>query len=400
MVMNLPNILMMVTAPESVAALLRGQLDYLVEQGFPVHVVSGDSRHLAAAQASTSLPIEVVSWSREIDLIPDLRGLFQCLRIVRRNQPEVAVYSTPKAGLIGGVASFAMRVPRRIYVLRGLRYETATGKARTFFRGLERVACACSHTVVCVSPSLREAVLRDGLAPSDKLVVLGSGSSNGVNVERFTRTPVSVLSADALRKNLEIPRDAFVVGFVGRLTRDKGIVDLISAFVRLRSRHPNVHLLVGGDVETPCLLPEWVLKELDGGERIHSLGFVSDPVGFYSAIQVLALPTYREGFPNVVLEAGSASVPTITTRATGAVDSVVDGETGLLCEAADADSLEHSLDTLVSDPKRAEQMGMAARDRVIAEFTNERMWALWAELFAGPKAHSLQKADSTDERSL
>jgi glycosyltransferase involved in cell wall biosynthesis len=397
---GLPKTLMMVTAPESVAALLRGQLDYLVMCGFPLELVSGNSKHLAAARASTTVPIEVVSWSREIDFFPDLRGLFQCLRIVGRSQPDVVVYSTPKAGLIGSVSSFVMRVPRRIYVLRGLRYETASGKARTLFRFLEKLACACSHTVVCVSPSLREVVVRDGLAPAKKLVVLGSGSSNGVNEERFARTSETLSSGAALRSTLGIPPDAFVVGFVGRLTRDKGIVELIASFAKLRKSHENVHLLIGGDVETPCLLASQVLEELRSGDRIHSLGFVDDPVAFYAAIQVLALPTYREGFPNVVLEAGAASVPTVTTRATGAVDSVVHGETGLLCDVADASSLERALDQLIRDPEETGQMGTRARKRVLAEFTNKRLWALWAGLFAGPQARSVQLKLEMDEGSI
>jgi glycosyltransferase involved in cell wall biosynthesis len=394
---ELPNILMMVTAPESVAALLRGQLDFLVHRGFAIRMVTGRSKHLSAARSSTSVPIEVVSWSREINLLSDLRGLFECLRIVRSERPDVTVYSTPKAGLIGSLASFAMRVPRRIYVLRGLRYETASGKARTLYRLLEKLACACSHTVVCVSPSLREVAVRDELAPAKKLVVLGSGSSNGVNVARFSRKTDSEASVTRFRTNIQIPNDAFVIGFVGRLTRDKGIVELVKAFENLRARNPNVYLLVGGDVESPCLLPDWVLRELNNGERIRSLGFVDDPASFYAAINALALPTYREGFPNVVLEAGSASVPTVTTRATGAIDSVVDGQTGLLCEVADVGSLERCLETLANDPKAASEMGRKAHERVLAEFTNERIWSLWFELLSG---RSVQSNASQVERSI
>jgi glycosyltransferase involved in cell wall biosynthesis len=385
--LDLPKILMMVTAPELIAVLLRGQLDYLVKCGFPLHLVSGNSKHLAAARASTTVPIEVVSWSREIDLLPDFRGFVQCLRIVRHRKPDLAVYSTPKAGLIGSISSFLMRVPRRIYVLRGLRYETATGNARVLFCWLERLVCACSHTVVCVSPSLRNTAVADRLASPEKLVVLGSGSSNGVNVERFGRTPGSVGAAKALHEKLGIRDNAFVIGFAGRLTRDKGIVELVEAFEQLRNRHQNVHLVVGGEIEAPCLLPDSVLMKLESGERIHSLGFLEDPVVFYSAIQVLVLPTYREGFPNVVLEAASASVPTVTTRATGAIDSVVDGVTGLLCEVGDSASLEHSLERIVSNPEECAIMGERARERVILEFTNERVWAQWAELFAGTQGH-------------
>ena len=391
---DLPKILMMVTAPESIAALLRGQLDYLAKRGFSIRVVTGRSRHLDAARASTTVPIDVVSWSREIDLIADLRGLVDCFRLLRLHKPDVSVYSTPKAGLIGSMASRVMRVPRRIYVLRGLRYETATGRARSFFRLLERLACACSHTVVCVSPSLRDVAVRDGLASPEKLLVLGSGSSNGVNAVRFARTPESEASAQALRSENGISEQDFVIGFVGRLTRDKGIVELVTAFQQLRLRHRNVRLLVGGDVEAPGTLPGWMLDELKAGDRIHWLGFVSDQTVFYSAIQVLALPTYREGFPNVVLEAGSASVPTVTTRATGAVDSVVDGETGLLVEVRDSRSLEAALEQLVTDPNEALRMGANARERVSSEFTNDRMWALWAELFAGS---TVQVGAETDE---
>jgi glycosyltransferase involved in cell wall biosynthesis len=370
---------MMVTAPQSVGALMRGQVGYLAENGFDVTVLCGNSKHLESAQRVTPVPLYVVSWSRDIDVIRDIQSFFQVLKLIRRTRPTIAVFSTPKAGLVGSIASFLQRVPRRVYILRGLRYETSVGRRRAVLRFLERVACACSHRVVCVSPSLRDVVLSERLAPESKVVVLGSGSSNGVDSERFARTEASMLVAAGIRAECAIPADAFVVGFIGRINVDKGVIELLTAFAALRRQFRDVYLVIAGEVESQQLLPEWCSKELQEGERVHCLGLVSDSAIFYSVIDALALPTYREGFPNVVLEAGAAARAVVTTRATGAIDSVIDGVTGLVCEVRDAKSLQNSLETLILDRDLAERMGLAARDRVLREFSNERVWQNWSE---------------------
>jgi glycosyltransferase involved in cell wall biosynthesis len=257
----------------------------------------------------------------------------------------------------------------------------------------ERLSCRAAHVVVCVSPSLKLSAIADGLAPAQKLEVLGSGSSNGVSIEQFASTPERVTEGKELRSRWRIPDDAFVVGFVGRVTTDKGVVELLEAFQAVREHFLCVHLLIAGDFESNSDLPPRCVDEIRTGNNIHHLGFLADLSGLYAAIDVLVLPTHREGFPNVVLEAAAAGVASITTRATGAVDSVVEGETGLLCDVGDSASLAEAITKLHNDRALVNRLRTRACERAVAEFSNQRVWALWADFLAARLQDTSRKVE-------
>jgi glycosyltransferase involved in cell wall biosynthesis len=216
-------------------------------------------------------------------------------------------------------------VPVRVYVLRGLKLETSTGLRRQILLGAERLAAACAHVVLCNSESLRVEALALGVAPAEKLQLLGDGSSNGVDMERFSPGPSDV------RERLGLSSEAMVLGFVGRLTRDKGLPELIEAFEAILTREPEARLLLVGWFDaSEDALGEGLRARIKNHPRIHYTGFVADTAPYYRAMDVMVLPTWREGFPNVVLEAAATGIPVITTVSTGSRDSVVPEVTGLL----------------------------------------------------------------------
>jgi glycosyltransferase involved in cell wall biosynthesis len=250
----------------------------------------------------------------------------------------------------------------------------------------ERLATASAGTVVCVSDSLRQRYLELRLAPAAKTIALEPGSSNGVDVERFR--PAAPGEAAALRRQLGIPAAAPVVGFVGRLTRDKGVADLVEAFFgTVIEQHPEARLLLVGDHEQGDELSAQVHERL-GDPRVVLTGFVNDTGGFYRAMNVLALPSYREGFPNTPLEAAASAVPVVGYAATGTVDAVVHGESGSLVPVGDRQALAAALVTEIADPGTAMRHGRAGRERVLQSFTRERVWQAWADIYraaaAGP----------------
>jgi glycosyltransferase involved in cell wall biosynthesis len=259
----------------------------------------------------------------------------------------------------------------------------------------ERAACALAQRVICVSHSVRQVAIDAGICPPDKIVTLLGGSGNGVDAGgRFAPRADDATRRAELRAGWGIPADAPVVAFVGRLVRDKGVAELAEAWRGLRERFPVAHLVVAGPVEPQDPVPPETLDALRADSRAHLIGPVSEPRDVYLACDVVALPTYREGFPNVPLEAGAMRRPVVATRIPGCVDAVADGTTGLLVPARDADALADALARYLGDPALRAAHGEQARARVCTEFDRTRIWAaLYDEYAALLAARGLRVPD-------
>lgn len=376
-----PRVLHVATAALSLK-LMHGQLAFLREAGFEVTVMTSPGGELGAAGRSEGIETFAVPMAREISLLRDLQSLVRLYRVVRRLRPSITNVGTPKAGLLAGIAAWLARVPCRFYTLRGLRCETTRGLKRRILLLSERIACLCAHRVICVSESLRQRAVDLGIVQAHHALVLGSGSSNGVDASRFLLTPQLRNRVAELRQELKIPPEAQVVGFVGRLTRDKGVAELVKAFSRLCETSAAVWLLLVGDFEDADPLPSDVRREIETHSKIIRTGFAPEVTAYYHLMDVLALPTYREGFPNAILEAHAAGKPVVATRATGVVDAVVDGVTGVLVPAGDAETLAKSLESLLRNKDLATSMGSAGLERVRREFQQERIWGALAREYS------------------
>jgi glycosyltransferase involved in cell wall biosynthesis len=344
--------------------------------GFRVVLVSGPGELLERTASRTGVECVAVPMHRSIAPLADLVALVRLWWILGNYKPDIVEFSTPKAGLLGVLAARLRGVPRRVYMLRGLKLERSRGFKRWILLTAERVACSCAHVVLCNSKSLRAEALALGLAPAARLLVLGEGSSNGVDVERFSPGPSSV------REQFSIPRGAPVVGFVGRLTRDKGLPELIEAFDRILLAEPSTHLLlVGWFDRAEDALDAELRHRILNHPRIHCSGFVSDTAPFYRGMDVMVLPTWREGFPNAVLEAQASGIPVVTTEFTGARDAVVAEVTGLLIPPGYPEAIVEAVVKLLRDPMRRFQMGRAARAWVTEHYSEERVLGLTAEYY-------------------
>jgi lipopolysaccharide/colanic/teichoic acid biosynthesis glycosyltransferase len=315
-----------------------------------------------------------IPMAREITLGRDLLSLLHLWQEFRRLRPAISDVSTPKAGMLAGVAAVMARVPIRVYRLRGLRFESARGIKRAILLAAEFVACHSAHCVIAVSESVREVAIQHGLVDPAKIIVIGKGGGNGVNPARFVPGLRDAHAATRLRESLGIPVGAPVVGFVGRFTRDKGIAELVAAYDQLSKEFPQLHLLLVGGFEDGDAVSNSLRLRIENDPQIVRPGFVPDPERFYSIMDVLALPTYREGFPGVVLEAQASGLPVVTTYATGAVDSIENGHTGLLVPIANPTALACALGTLLSDSSLRCRMGDAGRVRVLEYFRNDIIW--------------------------
>jgi glycosyltransferase involved in cell wall biosynthesis len=314
--------------------------------------------------------------SRAISPIADAVAFVRMLWLLRRMKPEVVEFSTPKAGLLGMVAAWICRVPVRIYFLRGLRLETAPGAMKAILLWSERIAAACAHTVVVNSRSLREQGLALGIVRSEKMELLGEGSSNGVDVARFSPGPTRV------RADYGIPADAPVVGFSGRLTADKGLPELLEAFAAILRERPDCYLLLVGWFDaSEDALGTRLRARVEGHPRIVCTGYVADTAPFYRAMDVLVHPSWREGFPNAVLEAAASGVPAVATRCTGSRDAVVPEVTGLLVPPGDSGAIANSVLRILDNRDLRASIAQAARDWAVTHFEQSRVLGEMVRLY-------------------
>jgi len=367
-----PKISFIVTSAASVY-FFRGQLAYIVASGLDVEMISAPGARLEEVrnQGATNWAVPM---EREIALAKDIVSLWRLWRHYRIARPTLVVAGTPKAGLLGALAARLAGVPIVVYSVHGLRLETASGWKRSLLWTTEWLACHAAHEVRCVSPSLMARVTELGMAGSKQCLVVCNGSSNGVNIERWRRTAKADETAQQTRERLGIPPGAQLVGFVGRLTRDKGIAELYEAFTNLRFSHPDLRLLLVGDFEEGDPVSPELRTRMECDAAVICTGYVSNVEVFYWAMDILALPTYREGFPGAPLEAQAASIPVVTTDATGAVDAVVDGVTGLRVHVGDVEALTMALDRLLGDSALRARMGQAGSSWVEKNFRSEIVW--------------------------
>jgi glycosyltransferase involved in cell wall biosynthesis len=354
---------------------LQGQLQFFQDRGLDVTVLCPERRKDEWEVARPhEVPIIEVPMEREIAPIQDLVSFWRLWRIMRVLRPTVTNVGTPKAGLLGGLSAWLNRVPCRFYTLHGLRFETTKGLRRKLLIYAERLACRLAHRVVCVSQSVREKAIASGLTNQERTVIFGAGSCNGVDASRFAATPEMMRRAADLRRQLGIPAQAPVVLFVGRLTCDKGIPELMKAFLHLSSQFPELRLLLVGCFEDGDPLPVDTRRHLETNPRVIFAGAARDTAPYYAMADVLILPSHREGLPTVVLEAQAAGTPVVGATATGIVDLVTEGETGLLFPVGDVTALAKAVAKLISDKGLATKIGLAGQEQVQRDFRQEQIW--------------------------
>jgi glycosyltransferase involved in cell wall biosynthesis len=362
-------ILLGVTSDQTLLV-LRSRIRALRDAGYSVGVISSPGPHLDRLAADGGLTIYSIPMRRGIAPLADLGAFLRIFVVLLRFHPSIVDFSTPKAALLGLTASWLLRIPVRIHTLRGLRLESARPTFRPLLLAAERLTAACAHVVLCNSPSLRGEATAHAIAPPAKLRLLANGSSNGVDLDRFQPAPTD------LRVRYAIPHDALVLGFVGRLTRHKGIPELLDAFDRIHATMPQTWLLLVGwfDSSDDRLNPSFAARIASHPHIVHT-GFVEDTAECYRAMDLLVLPTHREGFPNVALEAAASGLAVLTTTATGARDAVQPCVTGLLVPPGDSEALADAALRLLCDASLRHHMGAAARAWVTKDFSQQRVLA-------------------------
>jgi glycosyltransferase involved in cell wall biosynthesis len=359
-----------------------GLIKQLKASSVDVTIASSNILYLDVFRQQVGCRVFPVEITRQISPQKDLAAICKHTRHLRREKYDIVHAHTPKGGLVGMVSAFVAGIPHRLYTIHGLPLETATGLKRCLLWLAERLSCKLATQILAVSPSLREKVLAEKLCPAGKIRVLGNGTACGIDLEKFKPNKKTAASGRQIREKLNIPEDALVVGFVGRIVPDKGIETLVGSFVKLQRWTANIHLLFVGWLETIReSLSQETLDTIKSNDNIHPVGHVGNPIPFYAAMDIFVLPSRREGFGLTLIEAGALGLPVIATRVTGCVDAVVDNVTGLLVDVDDEEQLAEAMLKLAQDTELRNKLGRQGRERVRKLFDSKRLIAEHISLY-------------------
>jgi len=368
------KILHITTVPQTLG-FFTGQVGYMNSKGFEVHALSSPGEYLDRFASSEKASIHAVMMHRRITPLRDFNAIFKIWKILRKIRPEIVHAHTPKGGLLGMIAAFLARIPIRIYHIHGLPFMTSKGLKRTLLRCCEKVSCFLSHKIFCVSSSIRDVTIEEGLCPASKADVLLNGSINGVDaMGRFNPAVSGEQDRMKVRRKYEIPDEANVVGYVGRVVYDKGLVELAQAWEILREEFKDLHLLIVGPFEPQDPLPPSVYQLLHSEDRIHLTGHLDDIPPLYAAMDIFVLPSHREGFGLAASEASAMELPVVATRIPGCVDAVQDGVTGTLVAPCDGKALADAIRRYFKDPEFSREHGKAGRVRILKDFQPQAIW--------------------------
>lgn len=352
---------------------LGGQFEYFRELGYELDVVCSESPYLAPYARQHNFGYREIPILRSVNPIQDFKSIGQICRYIKDRQVGIVVGHTPKGGLLSMVAAWLMRVPKRVYFRHGLVYQTSSGLKRFILMSVDRIASLLATKIVCVSPSVLEQSIKDKLSPAHKQIVLGKGTCSGVDTQgKFNPQNINPEKMSLLKQKWGIDDSDWIVGYTGRLVRDKGIMELVDAFDLVKVNNPRLKLLLVGMFEERDALPQEVQNRIKNDPQIVWTDFQNEDMEyFYAMMNVYVLMSYREGFPTGTLEAQSMGVPVITTRVTGCCDSIVEGETGTFVSRE-----PEELGKVIKSMSEGEITFSTERTRlwVIDNFDNLRVW--------------------------
>lgn len=359
------------TVSTTLKAFIIDMADFLHENGFEISFICDHDKEF-----EKTLPPYIKYFPVKMRRGINLDGAIAVLKmylIFKREKFDIIQFSTPNASLYAAIASYFARVKVRLYCQWGILYVGFSGCKRALFKFLEKVVCKLSTTIKPDSHGNLAFSIYEGLYNSRKGSVVWNGSANGVNLEKFNVTKKHIWRS-LIRENHSIEDDCFVFGFIGRLTRDKGINELLSASKILMNRYPNFKVMILGDKENNSSVNqqtyEWSRRE----NRIIYCGVTDEVEKYISSFDVLVLPSYREGFGTVIIEAGAMKVPSISTDIPGPNDAIINNQTGILIKMGSVNSLINSMEFLINNKIIVQELGNNAYEYVVSNYEQKRLW--------------------------
>ena len=376
------------TVPLSLKVLLKGQLRFMASNGFDVKGVSSEGEELREVHENEGIAVEAITMSRKITPFQDLKSLWEMWNFLRKEKPQIVHTHTPKAGIIGMLAARLAGVPHRLHTVAGLPLMEAIGTKRKILNFVEKLTYSSATRVYPNSKGLYDFILQNNFTQSNKLKIIANGSSNGIDTAFFSPDQVTEIERVTLREKLNIQSDDFVFVFVGRIVSDKGINELIKAFSELQAAENNepagIKLLLVGGLENDLdpLNPE-TLAEINQNKDIISVGFQRDVRSFFAIADALVFPSYREGFPNVVMQAGAMGLPSIVSDINGCNEIIIEGENGLIIPSKNVEKLKEKMLTLAKDKNLYTKLKGNSRRMIENRYEQSVVWNALLEEYEG-----------------
>lgn len=376
------NVLHVINISFVIPYFLGKQLLYMREKGYNMNIICSPSPQLAILAKNYSFSYKGINIYRKFSFLADIKAVIEICDIIKKNKVSIVNGHTPKAGMLAMFAARVMCVPKRIYFRHGLLYETSSGVRKYIFILAEKIASCLATDVVCVSPYLIQKSLIDKLSPVKKMILLNKGSCNGVDVfGQFNPGKIKATILKLIRLKLGIADSAWVIGYTGRLVKDKGIVELVEAYKILKTRYSNVCLVLVGPEEKRDSLPDEVTFFIHKEESIIVTGLINENIEYYYALMnTLVLASYREGFGTSILEASAMGIPVLTTSHTGCKDAIIDGVTGFYINHNPM-IIASKIEYLIKDGIAAEEMGQNGRTFVKDNFEQSLVWSEIEKLY-------------------
>jgi glycosyltransferase involved in cell wall biosynthesis len=357
------------TVPESLG-FFSGQVQIL-KRKFDVEIVSSSGKLLTKFANAEKVKSHVVDMERDISIVKDLKSLFVMTRLFSKKKPSFIHGNTPKAGLISMVSGWITRVPKRIYYIHGLRYQGTTGLKKLLLMAMERVSCRLATHIFAVSQGVKDALYDDNITKRP-VRLIGFGSINGIDEYYFSNNNQSIPTINFSNR---IAQTDFVYGFVGRLVADKGINELVNAFLAVNSKYENTRLVLVGPYEAHLSpLDRQTLTAIEQNPNIIRYGRQSDVRPFYKLMDVFVFPSYREGFGVSLIEALSMEVPVICSDILGCNEIIKDNETGVLVPKFSIDCLADAMISLKGDKNKRLNLVKEGRSEVIRKYKRTQVW--------------------------
>lgn len=362
------KVLRVSTIPLSLNLLLKGQLKMLNEE-YEVVAVSSPGEDLKMVEEREGVRVVELPMERRISLFKDIRSLWAMIKLIRKEKPWMVYSLTPKAGLVTMIAGKLCGVPVRVHMFTGLVFPTATGLKRQILMFTDRLTCFCATVVNPEGEGVKRDLERYHIS-SKPLTIIGNGNINGLDMDFYDRTPEVLEKAKAYQEE-----GTTTYCFVGRIVGDKGINELVSAFKRLHAEHPATRLLLVGPFEDNLdPVSEETRNTIETLSAIEAVGWQSDVRPFLAASDVFVFPSYREGFPNVVMQAGALGLPSIVTDINGSNEIIRNGENGVIIPSKDEEALYQTLKDTLENPDKWKTIAANARESIARRYEQQMLW--------------------------
>lgn len=346
-----------------------------MKEYFEVVAISAEKEKLEAYGNREGVRTFYLELTRKITPIKDILAVFKLYKFLKKENPSIVHTHTPKAGIVGMMAAWLAGVPNRLHTVAGLPLMEATGLKRQVLNFVEKLTYRFATKVYPNSKGLYDFIIAENFSKASNLSIIGNGSSNGIDTDYFNPIRFSESDNISLRDKWKIPQDNFLFIFVGRLVKDKGINELTAAFSKLSESKNNISLLLVGPFENDLdpLLPE-TLVNIEKNPDIYSVGYQNDVRPYFAIADALVFPSYREGFPNVVMQAGAMGLPSIVTDINGCNEIVKKGVNGLIVPPKNEEALLESMQQLVTNQKLYNDLKSSSRQIIVENYNRKEVW--------------------------